>query len=174
MTDAPQRPFNILFLCTGNSARSILAECIMNRVGRGKFVAWSAGSMPKGKVHPQALALLDSLGFDTGALRSKSWEEFAAPGAPELDFVITVCDDAAGEVCPVWPGQPISAHWGMPDPAAVEASPTEVALAFADTYRMLSNRIELLASLPIASLTRTSLKGRLDQIGKTSGAAESA
>jgi arsenate reductase len=174
VTDALQRPFNILFLCTGNSARSILAECIMNRIGRGKFVAYSAGSMPKGQVHPQALALLDGLQIDTSHLRSKSWEEFAAPGAPELDFVITVCDDTAGEVCPVWPGQPISAHWGMPDPAAVEGSPTEVALAFADTYRMLGNRIELLTSLPIASLTRTSLKGRLDQIGKTTGAAETA
>jgi protein-tyrosine-phosphatase len=172
MTDAPNRPFNILFLCTGNSARSILAECIMNRIGKGKFVAWSAGSMPKGKVHPQALALLDGLQVDTSHLRSKSWEEFATPGAPELDFVITVCDDAAGEVCPVWPGQPISAHWGMPDPAAVDGTPTEVALAFADTYRMLSNRIELMVSLPIASLTRTSLKGHLDQIGKAAGAPE--
>ncbi|MGZ6020871.1 MAG: arsenate reductase ArsC [Phenylobacterium sp.] len=171
MTDGP---FNILFLCTGNSARSILAECIMNRIGKGKFVAYSAGSMPKGKVHPQALSLLESLHYDVDQLRSKSWEEFAAPGAPKLDFVITVCDDAAGEVCPVWPGQPVTAHWGMPDPAAVEGTPTEVALAFAETYRMLGNRIELLASLPIASLSRTSLKGRLDQIGETTGESQSA
>jgi protein-tyrosine-phosphatase len=174
MTDAPLRPFNILFLCTGNSARSILAECIMNRAGRGKFVAYSAGSMPKGKVHPQALSLLDNQRFDVSRLRSKSWEEFAKPGAPVLDFVITVCDDAAGEVCPVWPGQPISAHWGMPDPAAVEGSATEIALAFADTYRMLNNRINLMVNLPFASLSRTSLKGRLDQIGTTTSAPEKA
>jgi protein-tyrosine-phosphatase len=170
----PSKPFNILFLCTGNSARSILAECIMNRVGRGKFVAYSAGSMPKGEVHSQALSLLQSANFDVSHLRSKPWDEFAAPGAPDLDFVITVCDDAAGEVCPVWPGQPISAHWGMPDPAAVEGTGTEIALAFGDTYRMLHNRINLLVNLPIASLAKSSLKGHLDQIGKTTGAPEEA
>ncbi|HTK35122.1 MAG TPA: arsenate reductase ArsC [Caulobacteraceae bacterium] len=173
-SNEPAGPFNVLFLCTGNSARSILAECVMNRLGRGKFRAYSAGSMPKGEVHPQAVKLLSSLGYDTGALRSKSWEEFSAPGARELDFVITVCDNAASEICPYWPGQPISSHWGMPDPAGVEGSDTEVALAFADTYRMLSNRIGIFASLPIAKLDRLSLKQSMDEIGKSSDPAHSA
>jgi protein-tyrosine-phosphatase len=162
---AISRPFDILFLCTGNSARSILAEAIMNKVGAGTFVAHSAGSHPKGEVHPQALDLLHRLGYRTAGLRSKSWDEFAAPGAPELDFVITVCDDAAGEVCPIWPGQPMTAHWGIADPAAVEGSPMEVALAFNDAYRVLNNRLGLFASLPFDKLDRLSLKRRMDEIG---------
>lgn len=161
MTEAPH---SILFLCTGNSARSILAEAVVNRLGQGKFVAYSAGSHPKDEVHPQALKLLDKLGYDTAGFRSKPWDEFAVPGAPQLDFVITVCDNAVGEVCPIWPGQPISAHWGLPDPAAVTGSETTIALAFAETYRMLSNRIGLFASLPVASLNRQSLKTRMDDI----------
>ena len=168
------KPFEVLFLCTGNSARSILAEAILNRIGQGRYRAHSAGSHPKGAVHPRAVALIDALGYPTGKLRSKPWDEFAAPGAPALDFVITVCDNAAGEVCPIWPGQPITAHWGLPDPAAVEGSETDIALAFADTYRMLSNRIGLLVSLPMASLDRLSLKRRMDEIGHTSDAAETA
>jgi protein-tyrosine-phosphatase len=159
------RPYNILFLCTGNSARSILAESIMNRVGAGKFTAWSAGSMPKREVHPQALKLLGALGYPTGHLRSKPWEAFAAPDAPPLDFVVTVCDNAAGEVCPIWPGQPVRSHWGVPDPAAVVASEADVALAFAEAYRMLSNRISLFAALPVEKLDGLSLKRRMDEIG---------
>lgn len=161
----PSKPLNILFLCTGNSARSILAEAIMNRLGKGRFVAYSAGSMPKGEVHPQAIKLLRSLGYNTGPMRSKSWEEFSTPAAPALDFVITVCDNAANEICPVWPGQPISSHWGLPDPAAVEGSDTEIALAFADTYRMLNNRIGIFVNLPFAKLSGRSLKARMDEIG---------
>lgn len=160
-------PYNVLFLCTGNSARSILAECIMNRVGSGKFVAYSAGSIPKGEVHPQAVRLLQSLGYDTAHLRSKSWDEFATPDAPKIDFIMTVCDNAAGEVCPIWPGQPIKAHWGIPDPAAVEGSQSEIALAFADAYRMMTNRINLFASLPIESLDKLAMKQRMDEIGQT-------
>jgi protein-tyrosine-phosphatase len=158
--------YNVLFLCTGNSARSILAECIMNRVGMGKFRAFSAGSHPKGEVHPAALALLKKLNYATGELRSKSWDEFAAPGAPELDFVFTVCDDAANEVCPVWPGQPMSAHWGLPDPARVTGADAQVALAFAETYRFLDNRISIFANLPLGSLDRLSLQKHLDEIGR--------
>jgi protein-tyrosine-phosphatase len=165
-------PFNVLFLCTGNSARSILAEAIMNRVGKGQFKAYSAGSFPKGEPHPQALKLLGGMGYDLSGLRSKSWDEFAAPGAPPLDFVITVCDAAAGEVCPLWPGQPMTAHWGMPDPAAVEGDAAQVALAFADTYRVLNNRITLFTSLPIASLDKLSLKRRMDDIGQAAAPAE--
>ena len=148
------RKYNILFLCTGNSARSIIAEAIMNRVGKDRFTAFSAGSYPKGEINPHAIALLERLDYDVNRLRSKSWDEFAAPGAPELDFVITVCDNAAGEVCPVWPGQPVTAHWGMPDPAAVQGTATEIALAFADTYRMLHNRIEAFANLKLSGLDR--------------------
>ncbi len=136
-----ERPFNVLFLCTGNSARSILAEAILNKSGNGKFLAYSAGSRPKGTPHPEAISLLTSLGYDTWALRSKSWGEFAKPDLPRLDFVFTVCDNAAGETCPFWPGQPMTAHWGVPDPAAVQGSPAEVALAFKDAYRMLHQRI---------------------------------
>lgn len=161
----PSKPFNILFLCTGNSARSILAEAIMNKVGQGRFVAHSAGSHPKGEVHPQAIKLLKGLGYATDGFRSKPWDEFAVEGAPDLDFVITVCDNAAGEVCPIWPGQPISSHWGLPDPAAVTGADSAIALAFADAYRMLNNRIGIFTSLPIAKLDRLSLKRRMDDIG---------
>jgi protein-tyrosine-phosphatase len=160
-------PYNVLFLCTGNSARSILAECIMNRVGEGKFVAYSAGSKPKGAVHPEAIRLLQGLSYDTSGLRSKSWEEFAGSRAPKLDFVITVCDDAAGEICPVWPGRPIQAHWGIPDPAAVEGPDHVVALAFADAYRMLNNMISIFASLPVEKLDGIAMKHRMDEIGET-------
>ncbi|HXQ13123.1 MAG TPA: arsenate reductase ArsC [Caulobacteraceae bacterium] len=159
-------PLNLLFLCTGNSARSIIAEAIANREGRGRFRAWSAGSMPKGEVHPQALNLLRSLHYPTEGMRSKSWEEFAGPGAPKLDFVFTVCDNAAAEVCPVWPGQPMTAHWGVPDPAAVEGTPAEIGAAFADTYRMLNSRISLFMNLPLAALDKLSLQRRLDEIGE--------
>jgi arsenate reductase len=163
----PERPYNVLFLCTGNSARSILAEALLNN-GAGKFVAYSAGSMPKGAVHPQALALLQRLGFATEGLRSKGWDEFAAAGAPDLDFVFTVCDNAANEVCPVWPGQPMTAHWGVPDPAAAVGSEADLARAFRDTFLMLQRRIELFANLPVRSLDRMSLKKHLDEIGRTS------
>ena len=161
------RPLNVLFLCTGNSARSIMAEAIINRVGMGKFKGYSAGSMPTGKVHPLALELLNRLNYDTSSARSKSWVEFSAPGAPELDFVFTVCDNAANEVCPFWPGQPISAHWGLSDPVAVEGTEVQRSLAFADTYRMLNNRIGIFTSLPLASLDKISLQRQLDDIGKT-------
>lgn len=165
MTD--RRPFNVLFLCTGNSARSIIGEAIINRVGMGKFKGYSAGSMPTGNVHPMALQLLNRLNYDTTALRSKSWDEFSPPDAPELDFVFTVCDNAANEVCPYWPGQPMTAHWGLPDPVAVEGSETERALAFADTYRMLNNRIGIFSSLPLASLDEIALQKQLDDIGRS-------
>lgn len=158
--------FNVLFLCTGNSARSILAEAIMNKVGASRFKAYSAGSVPKGEVHPQSIALLKRLGFDTGFARSKNWDEFAGPDAPKMDFVFTVCDDAANETCPVWPGQPLSAHWGVPDPAAVEGTDTEIALAFSDTYRMLNNRISIFTALPLKSIDRVSLQPKLDEIGR--------
>lgn len=159
--------FNILFLCTGNSARSIIAEAIMNKVGEDRFKAYSAGSQPNGTVNPHAVKLLDKLGHDTGAFRSKSWDEFAGPGAPKLDFVITVCDNAAGEVCPAWPGQPMTAHWGLPDPAAVKGTEVEIALAFADTYRMLNNRISAFSNLKHAALDRMSLQNRMNEIGKS-------
>lgn len=160
------RSFNVLFLCTGNSARSIIAEAIINRVGAGKFKGYSAGSMPKGQVHPQTIHLLNKLNYDTTALRSKSWEEFAAPGAPAMDFVFTVCDNAANEVCPIWPGQPMSAHWGVPDPVEAGGDAAQMALAFADAYRMLNNRIGVFASLPLKSLDSLSLQKRLDDIGR--------
>ena len=168
------RVFNILFLCTGNSARSILAEAIMSRVGAGRFVAYSAGSTPTGTVNPHALDLLTRLDYPTAGLRSKSWDEFAAPGAPHLDFVITVCDNAAGEVCPIWPGQPMTAHWGMADPAAVEGSPVEVSLACNDVCRVLTNRLTLFASLPFESLDRLSLRRRMGEIGARTEAPEGA
>ncbi|MDP3262122.1 MAG: arsenate reductase ArsC [Tabrizicola sp.] len=160
-------PFHVLFLCTGNSARSILAEAIMNREGNGRFIAHSAGSRPTGAPNPFALSLLQREGFDTGFARSKSWDEFAAPGAPKLDFVFTVCDSAAAEECPYWPGQPVSAHWGLPDPAAVQGSDAEKALAFADTYRALNRRIQAFAALPIATLDALTLKARLTEIGRS-------
>ena len=161
------RPLNILFLCTGNSARSILAEALINHWGRGRFRGLSAGSHPKSKVHPVALKLLGSLKLSTEGLRSKSWDEFATPGSPPLDFVFTVCDNAAGEVCPYWPGQPMTAHWGVPDPAAVEGSELDQLNAFRETFRTLENRIKIFTSLPITSLERIKLKERLDEIGKT-------
>lgn len=160
------QPFNVLFLCTGNSARSILAEAILDRVGTGKFKAFSAGSQPKGEVHPYALLLLKSLNHETSFARSKSWEEFSAPGAPEMDFVFTVCDNAAAEACPVWPGQPMTAHWGVPDPAAVEGTDAEKHLAFADAYRMLNNRISIFVSLPMQTIDKLALQKRLHEIGR--------
>ena len=159
-------PFRILFLCTGNSARSILAESIMNRVGANQFVGYSAGSMPKGEVHPRALALLRSMQFSTEHLRSKSWDEFAVPGAPPLDFVITVCDNAAGEVCPIWPGQPMTAHWGIPDPAAVKGTPEEIARPFRDAFVVLDRRIGLFLSLPLATLQQLAIQDEIRKIGK--------
>ncbi len=162
-----QRPYNVLFLCTGNSARSIMAEAILARVGAGKFNAYSAGSQPKGAVNPHAINLLKRFNHNVDGFRSKAWDEFAQPDAPQLDFVVTVCDNAAGEVCPVWPGQPMTAHWGVPDPAAVEGSEAEIAAAFADSYGRLSNRITIFVSLPIASLDRLSLQRRFTDIGKT-------
>ena len=159
------RVYNALFLCTGNSARSIMAECIINRLGAGRFKGFSAGSAPKGAVHPFALDLLKKLNYPTEGLRSKSWDEFAAAGAPALDFVFTVCDNAANEVCPAWPGQPMTAHWGVPDPAAATGSEAERRIAFADAYRMLNNRIGIFVNLPIRSLDKLTLQRRLDQIG---------
>ena len=160
------RVFNVLFLCTGNSARSIIAEAVMNRIGVGKFKAYSAGSQPKGEVHPVALELLKKQNYDVSAFRSKDWTEFAEPGAPQMDFVFTVCDNAAAEACPVWPGQPMSAHWGLPDPAAVISSEVDQHLAFADTLRMLTQRIDIFINLPLSSLDKMALQKRLDDIGK--------
>jgi protein-tyrosine-phosphatase len=160
------RPFNVLFLCTGNSARSIMAESILNQLGGGHFVAYSAGSFPTGKVNPFALALLAENGIPTGDLRSKAWDEFARPGAPHLDFVFTVCDKAAGEACPIWPGQPVTAHWGIADPAAVQGSEAEKRNAFFNAFRELSQRIRIFTSLPIRSLDRIKLQERLDAIGR--------
>jgi len=162
----PDRLYNVLFLCTGNSARSILAEAILNREGKGRINAYSAGSQPKGEVHHYALDLLRQLGHSTQGFRSKSWDEFAKPGAPQLDFVFTVCDNAANEVCPIWSGQPMTAHWGIPDPAAVEGNEAEKRLAFSEAYRMMKNRISTFLSLPIASLDRMSLQNKLSDIGK--------
>jgi len=161
----PDRPYNVLFLCTGNSARSIMAEALINQSGGGQFCGFSAGSHPKGAVHPIALELLKHMNLPTEGLRSKPWEEFAAPGAAPLDFVFTVCDNAAGEVCPYWPGQPMTAHWGVPDPAAVEGSDTVKWVAFREACRMLDNRIKIFTSLPLASLDRIKLQECLDAIG---------
>jgi arsenate reductase (thioredoxin) len=165
-----ERPFNVLFLCTGNSARSIIAEAILNKVGRGRFCAYSAGSQPKGQVNPNTIELLQGLGYNTSALRSKSWDEFARPGAPKFDFVFTVCDNAAAETCPVWPGQPVTAHWGVPDPAEAKGSAAEIGLAFKDAYRMLNQRIRIFVALPIRSLDQLSLQKRLKEIGRMEGA----
>ena len=162
--------FNVLFLCTGNSARSIMAEAILNKLGAGKFRAYSAGSQPKEQVHPETIRLLQGLGYDTSGFRSKSWNEFAKPGAPPLDFAFTVCDNAAGETCPIWPGQPMTAHWGIPDPAAVKGNPAEIALAFKDAYRMLHQRIGIFAALPLRSLDQLSLQAKLKEIGRMQGA----
>ena len=159
------RPFNALFLCTGNSARSVMAEAILNKLGQGKFRAYSAGSQPKSQVNPNTIQLLRALGYDTSSFRSKSWSEFAKPGAPPLDFVFTVCDNAAGEACPVWPGQPMTAHWGVPDPAEARGSDAEIALAFKDAYRMLFQRIGIFTALPIRSLDKLSLQNKLREIG---------
>jgi len=164
-------PLNVLFLCTGNSARSIMAEVVLNRLGRGKFKGYSAGSQPAGAVNPVALRVLEQAHYDTPGLRSKSWEEFARPEAPKLDFVFTVCDNAAKEVCPIWPGQPMTAHWGLPDPAKAEGSEAERHLAFADALRMLTNRIGIFVSLPFDKLSKLSLQKKLDEIGHTSDVA---
>jgi protein-tyrosine-phosphatase len=163
MTD---RTFRVLFLCTGNSARSIFAEATLSRLGAGRFEAHSAGSHPRGEVHPLALALLRERGYDTSRFRSKSWDEFARPGAPSLDFVFTVCDRAAGEACPLWPGQPMTAHWGVEDPAAFVGTEPEQRRIFRRIYLELERRIDLFTSLPIGSLDRLSLQARLDEIGK--------
>jgi arsenate reductase len=167
-----QPPLNVLFLCTGNSARSILAEVLMNTLSAGRFVAYSAGSRPAGTVNPYALELLQKNRLPTAGLRSKSWDEFAAAGAPQLDFVFTVCDTAAGEVCPVWPGQPITAHWGVEDPAAIEGPDDEKRRAFLRVFTMLKRRIELFVALPHARLDKLALKQRVDEIGKSGAAAE--
>jgi arsenate reductase len=169
-----EQPFNVLFLCTGNSARSILAEAILNKAGHGRFRAYSAGSQPKGRVNPNTIALLRGLGYDTSQFRSKSWSEFTGPGAPQFDFVFTVCDNAAAETCPLWPGQPMTAHWGIPDPAEVKGNAAEIAMAFKDAYRMLAQRIGIFVSLPIRSLSLLSLQKRLQDIGRMEGAAENA
>jgi arsenate reductase (thioredoxin) len=161
------QPYNVLFLCTGNSARSIMAEAILNKLGAGRFRAYSAGSQPKGQVHPETIRLLQGLNFYTSEFRSKSWNEFAAPGTPQFDFVFTVCDSAAAEACPVWPGQPMTAHWGVPDPAAATGTLAEIALAFRDSFRMLSQRIGLFAALPLRSLDHLTLRKKLKEIGTT-------
>jgi arsenate reductase len=162
------RIFNVLFLCTGNSARSILAESIVNHLGAGRFKGFSAGSQPKGQVHPYAIELLASLGLPSTGMYSKSWDVFAAAGTPHMDFVITVCDSAAGEACPIWPGQPMTAHWGVPDPAAAEGSELNKLTAFREAFSALENRIRLFMSLPFASLDKMALQQRLDAIGRTS------
>jgi ArsR family transcriptional regulator, arsenate/arsenite/antimonite-responsive transcriptional repressor / arsenate reductase (thioredoxin) len=180
VADAPEpkasfrddRVFNVLFLCTGNSARSIMAECILNRLGRGRFHAYSAGSQPRGTVHPYALELLQHYQYDISHLRSKSWGEFSGPDAPPLDFVFTLCDEAAQESCPVWPGQPMTAHWGLPDPAAAQGPESAKRFAFVDTLRMLTQRIDIFVNLPVAKLDRLSLQHRVDAIGKTTPQAE--
>src|SRR5215469_14419367 len=163
------RPYNVLFLCTGNSARSIMAEAILNQVGAGKFRAYSAGSHPKGKVHPETLRLLQGLGYATSGFRSKSWDEFTAPDAPVFDFVFTVCDSAAAEACPLWPGQPATAHWGIPDPAEAKGTPAEIAVAFEDAYRMLNQRIAVFTALPLRSIDTLSLQSKLREIGQMEG-----
>jgi arsenate reductase len=165
MTD---RTFNVLFLCTGNSARSILAEAIVNHLGAGRFAGYSAGSQPKGAVHPYARDLLDSLGLPTQGMFSKSWDVYAVAGAPHMDFVFTVCDDAAGEACPIWPGQPMTAHWGIPDPAAASGTELDKRAAFRAAYAALESRIRLFLSLPFASLDRMALQQRLNAIGQRS------
>ncbi|AWK89744.1 arsenate reductase ArsC [Azospirillum thermophilum] len=161
---AEERVYNVLFLCTHNSARSVMAECLLNREGKGRFRAFSAGSMPSGRINPFVRDLLDRSGFATADLRSKSWDEFATADAPPMDFVFTVCDDAAGEVCPVWPGQPVTAHWGFPDPSGAEGSDAEKAAFAAGVFRQIQRRIQAFASLPIGSLDRLSLKRKLDEM----------
>ena len=161
------QPFNVLFLCTGNSARSIMAEAILNKLGAGKFRAYSAGSHPKGKVHPETLQLLQSLGYDTSGFHSKSWDKFAKLGGPDFNFVFTVCDNAAAEACPLWPGQPMTAHWGVPDPVRATGTPAEIALAFKNCYRMLHQRIGIFTALPLRSLGQLTLQNKLKEIGRT-------
>jgi arsenate reductase len=162
----PDSVYNVLFLCTGNSARSVIAEAILNKIGAGKFRAYSAGSQPKGRVNPNTLRLLERFGYETSEFRSRSWAEFAKPNAPKLDFIFTVCDDAAGETCPLWPGQPMTAHWGIPDPAAANGTDAEIAMAFSGAYRMLQRRIGTFAALPIRALDSLTLKNRLQDIGR--------
>jgi arsenate reductase len=159
--------YNVLFLCTGNSARSIMAEAILNRKGKGRFTAYSAGSHPSGQPRTEALEQIESAGISTAGLRSKSWDEFAAPGAPKLDFVFTVCDNAAKESCPYWPGQPMTAHWGIPDPAAVKGTPEEIARAFRDAFTVLDRRIGLFLSLPLSTLDELAIKRGIDEIGQS-------
>ena len=161
------QPYNVLFICTENSARSILAEAAMNSMANGRFKAFSAGSNPSGEVHPMTLNVLKDLRLDTGFARSKSWEEFSAPGSPEMHFVFTVCDTAAGEACPIWPGHPLSGHWGVPDPKRAEGNDAEIGLAFADTYKMLARRIGVFVSLPHESLDKLALKSEIDAIGRS-------
>jgi arsenate reductase len=160
------KPYNVLVLCTGNSARSIMGEALFNTMGAGRFHAFSAGSHPTGRVNPFAIELVQALGYPVENLRSKSWDEFAAPGAPELDFVITVCDKAAGEVCPLWPGQPVTAHWGFPDPAAVAGTDDEKRAAFAQTLRQIRNRVQLFLSLPLETLDRMAIESRMRDLGQ--------
>jgi arsenate reductase (thioredoxin) len=164
------RPYNVLFLCTGNSARSILAEAILNKAGAGNFRAYSAGSQPKAQVNPNTIQLLQGFGYDTSSCRSKSWDEFARAGEPKFDFVFTVCDNAAAEACPVWPGQPMTAHWGIPDPAEAVGTAAEIALAFKDAYRLLNQRIGIFIALPLRALDRLSLQSKLRDIGQMEGA----
>ena len=161
------KPFNVLFLCTGNSARSIMAEAILAREGEGKFQAFSAGSFPKGEVHPNAIELLKTMGYQSDTFRSKSWDEFSGPDRPKMDFIFTVCDNAANETCPIWPGQPITAHWGIPDPVAMEGSAAEQRLAFADAYKMLKNCITIFVNLPFHDLGQSSVIRKLREIGQT-------
>ncbi len=163
------RPHNVLFLCTGNSARSIIGEAILNKLGAENFRAYSAGSQPKGQVNPHTIQLLQSLGYDTSSYRSKSWDEFAKAGEPKFDFVFTVCDSAAAETCPVWPGQPMTAHWGIPDPAEATGTQAEIALAFKEAYRLLNQRIGIFTALPLHSLDRLSLQSKLRDIGRMEG-----
>ena len=172
---APNPPvYNVLFLCTHNSARSVIAECIMDRLGAGRFKGFSAGSTPSGRVNPYSIDLLRQLNYDVSVLRSKSWDEFAGAGAPEFDFVFTVCDNAAAEACPVWPGQPMTAHWGIADPAEARGTPAEVSMAFKEAYRLLSQRIGIFTALPIRSLDRLTLRAKLRDIGKMEGATRDA
>ncbi len=167
ITVIENRVFNVLFICTGNSARSIMAEAVLNRAGQGRFRGFSAGSHPKGQVHPYVIDLLRRLNYDVSGARSKSWAEFTGPNAPKLDFAFTLCDDAAAEACPTWPGQPMTAHWGMPDPAAATGTEAEIRYAFADALRMITNRINIFVSLPMKSLDQLTLQKQLDAIGKT-------
>ena len=167
ITVVENRVFNVLFICTGNSARSIMAEAVLNRAGQGRFRGFSAGSHPKGQVHPYVIDLLRRLNYDVSGVRSKSWLEFTGPNAPKLDFAFTLCDDAAAETCPTWPGQPMTAHWGMPDPAAATGTEAEIRYAFADAMRMITNRINIFVSLPMKSLDQLTLQKQLDAIGKT-------